>query len=56
MPALRYQTMGDLISDLQQIRREYESGQVSARQAGVGEPTVRRTEGSKRRPSRNGAE
>ena len=27
-PALRYQTMGDLISDLEQIRREYESGQV----------------------------
>jgi len=25
---LRYQTMGDLISDLEQIRREYESGQV----------------------------
>jgi serine/threonine protein kinase/Flp pilus assembly protein TadD len=28
-PAQRYQTMGDLISDLAQIRREYESGQVS---------------------------
>jgi serine/threonine protein kinase/Tfp pilus assembly protein PilF len=27
--ALRYQVMGDLISDLAQIRREYESGQVS---------------------------
>jgi serine/threonine protein kinase len=26
--ALRYQTMGDLIPDLQQIRREYESGQL----------------------------
>jgi len=26
--ALRYQTMGDLIFDLEQIRREYESGQV----------------------------
>ncbi|HMB83775.1 MAG TPA: protein kinase [Terriglobales bacterium] len=26
--ALRYQTMGDLIPDLEQIRREYESGQV----------------------------
>src|SRR5450631_2232592 len=26
--ARRYQTMGDLISDLQQIRRDYESGQV----------------------------
>src|SRR5208282_3118793 len=26
--ALRYQTMGDLIADLEQIRREYESGQV----------------------------
>ena len=28
---LRYQTMGDLISDLQQIRREYDSGQVRPR-------------------------
>jgi len=28
---LRYQTMGDLISDLQQIRREYDSGQVTPR-------------------------
>jgi len=28
--ALRYQAMGDLISDLEQIRREYESGQVRA--------------------------
>jgi tetratricopeptide (TPR) repeat protein len=27
--ALRYQTMGDLIPDLQQIRREYESGHVA---------------------------
>ena len=27
--AQRYQTMGDLISDLAQIRREYDSGQVS---------------------------
>jgi len=27
--ALRYQTMGDLIPDLEQIRREYESGQVT---------------------------
>jgi tetratricopeptide (TPR) repeat protein len=29
--ALRYQTMGDLIPDLQQIRREYESGQITPR-------------------------
>src|SRR5450432_3865161 len=29
--ALRYQTMGDLIPDLQQIRREYETGQVKPR-------------------------
>src|SRR3984893_5092819 len=29
--ALRYQTMGDLIPDLQQIRREYETGQVTPR-------------------------
>jgi serine/threonine protein kinase len=27
-PGLRYQTMGDLISDLEQIRHDYESGQV----------------------------
>jgi tetratricopeptide (TPR) repeat protein len=35
--ALRYQTMGDLIPDLQQIRGEYESGQFTpkARTAGV---------------------
>ena len=35
--ALRYQTMGDLIPDLQQIRGEYESGQFTpkARRAGV---------------------
>src|ERR1700674_10607 len=31
--ALRYQTMGDLIPDLQQIRREYETGQVTPRSA-----------------------
>ncbi len=29
--ALRYQTIGDLIPDLQQIRREYETGQVTPR-------------------------
>jgi len=29
--ALRYQTMSDLIPDLQQIRREYETGQVTPR-------------------------
>ena len=35
--ALRYQTMGDLIPDLQQIRREYETGQFTpkAKTAGV---------------------
>src|ERR1019366_9081087 len=35
--ALRYQTMGDLIPDLQHIRGEYESGQFTpkARRAGV---------------------
>jgi serine/threonine protein kinase/Tfp pilus assembly protein PilF len=27
-PALRYQAMGELISDLEQVRREHESGQV----------------------------
>ena len=29
-PALRYQTMGDLIPDLQQIRNDYESGQATS--------------------------
>ena len=28
--ALRYQTMGDLISDLEQIRRQYDSGQLKS--------------------------
>ena len=34
-PARRYQTMGDLIGDLQQIRDEYESGKFRARSAEV---------------------
>jgi len=36
-PALRYQTMGDLISDLEQIRREYETERFTpkAKTAGV---------------------
>jgi len=33
--ALRYQTMGDLIVDLQEIRREYESGEVRPKTEGV---------------------
>src|ERR1039457_5450014 len=48
--ALRYQTMGDLISDLQQIRREYESGQFTpkAMTAGVKpKPTITAPEGSR---------
>jgi tetratricopeptide (TPR) repeat protein len=34
--ALRYQTMGDLIPDLQQIRREYESGQFTPKATTAG--------------------
>jgi serine/threonine protein kinase/Flp pilus assembly protein TadD len=39
-PSLRYQAMGDLILDLQQIRRDYETGQVTPR---AWEPTVKLT-------------
>jgi tetratricopeptide (TPR) repeat protein len=39
---LRYQTMGDLISDLEQIRREHESGQVR--------PTTRPAEAAPAKP------
>ena len=35
-PALRYQTMGDLIPDLRQIRDEYESGQFRPKDIAVG--------------------
>jgi tetratricopeptide (TPR) repeat protein len=45
--AQRYQTMGDLISDLGQIRREYESGQV--RPAPEGLKAVTGSEGGWRR-------
>src|SRR5438270_2026951 len=38
--ALRYQTMGDLIPDLQQIRTEYESGQFSPRARTAKLPTA----------------
>jgi serine/threonine protein kinase/Flp pilus assembly protein TadD len=36
---LRYQTIGDLISDLDQIRREYESGQVRPQTDATSKPT-----------------
>jgi serine/threonine protein kinase/Tfp pilus assembly protein PilF len=50
--ALRYQTMGDLIPDLQQISHEYESGQFTpkARRADVKPETA--TTGSQRKWSR----
>ena len=35
-PALRYQTMGDLIPDLRQIRDEYESGQFRPKDIALG--------------------
>ena len=53
-PARRYQTMGDLIADLQQIRDEYESGKFgsAARRANVkprpGNPKERRSRVSNR--------
>ena len=37
----RYQTMGDLISDLAQIRRDYESGQVKTRDQPDGRDTYK---------------
>jgi serine/threonine protein kinase/Tfp pilus assembly protein PilF len=54
-PALRYQTMGDLIPDLRQIRDEYESGQFRPKDIAVGlktppvitSPEVSRFRGSK---------
>jgi eukaryotic-like serine/threonine-protein kinase len=48
-PSLRYQTMGDLIPDLQQIRRDSETGQVAPR---AWEPTVKLTEATPPRKSR----
>ncbi len=49
-PSLRYQTTGDLIPDLQQIRRDSETGQVTPR---AWEPTVKLTEAT---PPRKGAD
>lgn len=37
---LRYQTMGDLISDLEQIRREYDSGQMTPMMAPTSETAL----------------
>src|SRR5450755_2138875 len=57
--ALRYQTMGDLIPDLQQIRREYESGQFTpkARTAGVKQkPATTGPDGGRFRVSKRGRE
>ena len=53
--ALRYQTMGDLIPDLQQIRREYESGEVRPKVETANvkpKPTITDPKGSKLRGSR----
>jgi len=55
--ALRYQTMGDLIPDLQQIRREYESGHFTSRVKTAGltpKPAMTRSEGSRFRVSKLG--
>jgi len=57
--ALRYQTMGDLIPDLQQIRGEYESGQFTpkARTAGVKpKPAMTGPDGGRFRVSKRGRE
>jgi tetratricopeptide (TPR) repeat protein/tRNA A-37 threonylcarbamoyl transferase component Bud32 len=57
--ALRYQTMGDLIPDLQQIRREYESGQFTskARTGGVEpKPAMTGPDGGGFRVSKRGRE
>ena len=52
--ALRYQTMGDLIPDLQQIRREYETGQVTPRSATTVKPKAIGDKGGRSRVSRLG--
>jgi len=52
--ALRYQTMGDLIPDLQQIRREYETGQVTPRSVTTVEPKAIGDKGGRSRVSRLG--
>jgi tetratricopeptide (TPR) repeat protein len=57
--ALRYQTMGDLITDLQQIRGEYESRQFTpkARTAGVKpKPPMTVPDGGRFRVSKRGRE
>lgn len=41
--ALRYQVMGGLISDLEQIRREYESGRVRPTSELTNTNTIRKT-------------
>src|SRR5450432_75450 len=52
---LRYQTMGDLIPDLQQIRAEYESGQFSPKAKTAKAPAaITGPEGSRFRVSRLG--
>jgi serine/threonine protein kinase/predicted negative regulator of RcsB-dependent stress response len=52
--ALRYQTMGDLIPDLQQIRREYETGQVTPRSVTTVKPKAIGDKGGRSRVSRLG--
>ncbi len=55
--ALRYQTMGDLISDLQQIRSQNEGGQVApAARTAVVIPQPGKISGSRSRISRRGLE
>ena len=52
--ALRYQTMGDLIPDLQQIRREYETGQVTPSSVTTVKPKAIGDKGGRSRVSRLG--
>jgi len=55
--ALRYQTMGDLIADLQRVSREYESGQLTpAAETAVVIAPPEKTSGSRSRISKRGLE
>jgi len=57
--ALRYQTMGDLIPDLQQIRREFESGQFTPKAGTAGvepKPAMTGPDGGGFRVSKRGRE
>jgi tetratricopeptide (TPR) repeat protein len=50
--ALRYQSMGDLIADLAQIRREYESGEVRPAIRQVSETTAEKSKAAIHGPGR----